>query len=316
MRNLTQAIVMAAALAISQQGHAQTAENASVNLVASDAVKLKAAENVLTLSDGRVLVTYNGGINELKGLSNGTVTVQPLNAPACYYAGIVEWQGYIYASCSKNFGLPLSGGALVAAPITADLARTTFRSIKSLYNIAGPNGLAVSESGVFYLADSGLYLPSAPGKIVAFTLSNPTTVASQKTVYNSLGRPNGVRYDRHAKVVYFTENPVFNGTASSHLKRAVPHGTNAFSNTTSVFSLSGYLDDFTLTADGAVLTNAGNNTAVYFNEQTKSSTILSGAFGQPTSMGFRCPTCADLLVTDLKNNAVYSMTPAMPLAPR
>lgn len=312
MRNLAQAMLVAAAFAFSQNGLAQ---NATVTQVATDATILKAAENVLTLSDGRVVVTYNGGINELRGLP-GTATVKPLNAPACYYAGIVEWKGYIYASCSQNFGMPISGGALVAAPITADLSTTTFRTIASLSTLAGPNGMAVSDSGVLYLADSGLYLPSAPGKIVAITLSSATSVASVKTVYNSLGRPNGVRYDRNAKVIYFTENPVYNGTAVSNLKRAVPNGSNAFSQTATVFSLSGYLDDFTLSSTGAVLTNAGNNTVISYNEQTKATTVLSGAFGQPTSVGFRCASCADLLVTDLKNNAVYTMTPTTPLAPR
>ena len=316
MRHLTQAVLVAAALSCSQAGFAQTTGNATPTQVASDAAKLKAAENVLTLSDGRVLVTYNGGINELRGLPNGPVTVQPLTAPTCYYAGIVEWKGYIYASCSKNFGLPFSGAALVAAPITADLSKTTFRSIASLSGIAGPNGLAVNESGVLYLADSGLYLPPAPGKVVALTLKTPTSLASQKTVFRSLGRPNGVRYDRNAKVIYFTENPVVNGTAQSNLKRAVPNGTNAFSQTTNVFSLSGYLDDFSLSADGAVMTNAGDNTVIHYNEQTKATTLLSGAFGQPTSAVFRCASCGDLLITDLKNNAVYSMMPTSPLLPR
>lgn len=316
MRTFTQAVLVAAALSCSQVSFAQATGDAIPTPVASDAVKLKAAENVLTLSDGRILVTYNGGINELRGLPNGSVTVQALTAPSCYYAGIVEWKGYIYASCSKNFGLPLSGAALVAAPITADLTKTAFRSIASLSGIAGPNGLAVSESGILYLADSGLYLPPAPGKVVALTLKTPTSLASQKTVFNSLGRPNGVRYDRNAKVIYFTENPVFNGTAQSNLKRAVPNGSNAFAQTTSVFSMNGYLDDFSLSSDGAVLTNAGDNTVIHFNEQTKAATRLSGAFGQPTSAVFRCASCSDLLVTDLKNNAVYSMTPATPLMPR
>mgnify|MGYP001247330372 CR=1 FL=1 len=303
------------AAAFSLPATAQTS-NATVTQLVGDATRLKAAENVLTLTDGRVLVTYNGGINELRGLPNGPVTVQPLTAPNCYYAGIVEWKGYVYAVCSDNFGLPISGARMVAAPVTADLANTAFRSIASLSNVAGPNGMAVSETGVFYFADSGLYLPSMPGKVVALTLSSPTVVASQKTVYNSLGRPNGVRYDRNAKAVYFTENPVYNGTALSNLKRATPNGTNAFSQTTTVLSLSGYLDDFTLSSSGAVLTNAGNNTVIHYNEQTKATTVLSGAFGQPTSVGFRCPTCNDLLVTDLKNNAVYSMVPTAPLSAR
>ena len=77
----------------------------------------------------------------------------------------------------------------------------------------------------------------------------------------------------------------------------MPNGSNAFAQTTTVMSLAGYLDDFTLTTNVAVLTNAGDNTALYYNEQTKASTILSGAFGQPTSLGFRCPTCACLLYT-------------------
>ena len=63
MRNLAQAAVVAAAFAFSHQGIAQTTGNATVAQVAVDATKLKAAENVLTLSDGRVVVTYNGGIN-------------------------------------------------------------------------------------------------------------------------------------------------------------------------------------------------------------------------------------------------------------
>lgn len=309
MRSLLQALCAATALSLSFSTATVHAAEAEFTPLLSDATRLKASENVLTLADGRILVTYNGGINELRNLPNGPATLQPLNAPACYYAGITERQGYIYATCSQSFGTYFAGARLVAAPVTADLAQTTFSTIATLSNVAGPNGIAFGNSNVLYLADSGLYLPAAPGKIVALTLSSPLTVASQKTVYNSLGRPNGVRYDVAANAVYFTENPVYNGTAVSSLKRATPNGSNAFTQTASVYATFGYLDDFTLTSDGALITNAGNNTLVHYNEQTGATTsFASPLLGQPSSVGFRCRTCPDLLVNDLKNNAVHKLT--------
>lgn len=295
---------------------AQTPVASTIETLAQNDAILKQAEISLALSDGRVVVGTLGGLNELRKYGSVTAVV-PLRTPAisgCYYAGLVEHQGMLYASCSTNWGRLDAQAYLMAAPITPDLTATEFKVIAMPAGIKGSNNLAFDGKGSFYLSDSGVF----SGKIVQLRLTSPTTVSAPKTVYTSALRPNGIRYDPRANAIYFTENAytALYGYGTANLKKATLAADGGFSNITRLYTASNhYLDGFALTASGVVLPDPIHQELFHLEEATGKITLLAKDLGA-TSATFRCATCRELLVTDGFKHAVYQVTPTSALLPR
>ncbi|MBS1199279.1 MAG: hypothetical protein H6R18_3064 [Proteobacteria bacterium] len=305
-------LLLAAFFALHAQ--AQTGAQATVQKIAQSDTLLKQAEVSLGLSDGRMVVGYLGGLSEIR--KNGSMaTVVPLKVPAvtgCYYAGLVEHQGYLYASCTTNWGKYNAKPMLIGAPITADLSQTTFTIIAQPTGIYGSNGLAFDGKS-FYLADSGMF----NGKIVQIKLSAPLKTETQKTVYTSKQRPNGIRYDAKANALYFTENSAMAGfmDVSATLSKVSLKTDGTFGTVTKVYSQKGYFDAPILTQTGFVMADPLKQKVFHVNETSQAVTMLAEGVAA-TSVGFACPNCNSLIATDMSKHAVFEIVPFNTLTPR
>lgn len=308
-------IILLLATLFALQAQAQTGAQASIQLLAQSDTLLKQAEVSLGLSDGRVVVGYLGGLNEIKKTGSSS-TIVPLKVPnisGCYYSGLVEHQGYLYASCTTNWGKLNAKPVLIGAQITADLSQANFTIISNLAGIYGANGLAFDGKNTFYLADSGMFT----GKIVQIKLIDPLKVAPQKTVFLSKQRPNGIRYDAKANALYFTENSGMAGfmTVTATLSKAKLNDNGTFSSTQKVYSQKGYFDNPILTQTGFVIPDPLNRKVYHVDETTQAITMLSDDMAA-TSVRFACPTCKKIIATDMSRNAVYEILPFNTLTPR
>lgn len=305
-------LLLAGCLALN--AHAQTGGQATVQQIAQSNTLLKQVEVSLGLSDGRLVVGYLGGLNEIR--KNGaTSTIVPLKVPSvagCYYAGLVEHQGYLYASCTTNWGKYNAKPMLIGAPITADLSQTTFTILAQPSGIYGSNGLAFDGKS-FYLADSGM----SSGKIVQIKLTAPLKTEAPKTVYTSKQRPNGIRYDAKANTLYFTENSSMAGLMDvvATLSKVSLKTDGTFGTVTKVFAQKGYFDAPVLTQTGFVMADPLKKKVFHVNEASQVVTSLSESVAA-TSVGFACPTCNSLIATDMAKHAVFEIVPFNTLTPR
>lgn len=297
------------------QAQAQTGAQATMQQLAQSDSLLKQAEVSLGLSDGRLVVGYLGGLSEIRR-SGATTSVVPLKVPnvtGCYYAGLVEHQGYLYASCTTNWGKYNAKPMLIGAQITADLSQASFSIISQPTGIFGANGLAFDGKDSFYLADSGMFT----GKIVQIKLSAPLKAEPQKTVYTSKQRPNGVRYDAKANALYFTENSAMAGfmEVTASLSKATLDANGAFVSIKKVYSQKGYFDNPILTQTGFVMADPLKQKVFHVDESSLNVTMLAEGVAA-TSVGFACPTCKDVIATDMSKHAVYEIRPFNTLTPR
>lgn len=308
-------ILLIAAALFTLQAQAQSGAQASVQKIAQSDTLLKQAEVSLGLSDGRLVVGYLGGLSEIR--KNGaTASVVPLKIPnisGCYYAGLVEYQGYLYASCTTNWGKYNAKPMLIGAPITADLSQTTFTVIAQPTGIYGANGLAFDGKGSFYLADSGMFT----GKIIQIKLSAPLKAEPQKTVFTSKQRPNGIRYDAKANALYFTENSAMAGfmEVTATLSKASLDSNGAFASVKKVYSQKGYFDNPILTQTGFVIPDPLQQKVFHVDETSLNTTMLAEGVAA-TSVGFACPTCKEIIATDMSKHAVFEILPFNTLTPR
>lgn len=298
------------------QAHAQTGVEAGVRLIAQDSALLKQAGISLALSDGRIVAGTAHGLSELR--RTGTLaTLHPLPVPkisGCSYSGLVEHQGYLYASCATQWGKYNAQFVLIGAPIVRDLSQIRFTVILQAKGILAPSALAFDGKRSFYLADSGML----SGKILQIRLAEPLRCDPPQAVYTSLYRPAGLRYDPRTHSLYFTENSIAAGAGikfAAHLKQATLADNGAFSGVRRLYSHQGYFGQIALVQGGIVISDPVARKLFHLDESLLTPRILAEDI-EATSVAFACSRCKELIVTDATLNALYQLTPVQPLVPR
>lgn len=268
---------------------------------------LKAAENLIQTTNGRIFASGDGALLELKQ-ENGTWRSTTLPArfadgksATCYFLGISEIQGMVYSLCAENLLNPLAKKHLFAFD-----SRTAMPQAKQVGELSGvdfPNGLSSDGNGALFAANSGL--PLLAGKIHKISLNNPgstqVTIRSQSVLHQFAAcKPNGVHYANGR--LYVSVNP-FSYLGLSQLLR-YDVSQNELSNKNSLYSSWNFLDDFALVQGGVLAAEFLGGKISHISET--GTFLQSAAFAQPTS-ALVLKNNAGMLVTERGNGRVLWM---------
>lgn len=269
------------------------------------ATGVKYAENTIQTSNQRLFVSSDGGLYELTAGAAGWVkTAVPMRfrdglAHHCYFLGMAETMGKVYALCAEDTVNPFAKKYLFGLDIYQ--ASAQLMEAGQLAGISLPNGLAADSLGNLYAADSGL--PLLPGTIQKITLAAPYTISTQSTFHRFVAcKPNGLR--QASGKLYVTVNP-FSYLGVSQLLR-YDIAPNGLSNGTALYTSLGFLDDFTLVEGGAVLAEFLGGRIVHVSEQ--GNELHRASFAQPTSVNLlTAPQFGpgSLLVTERGSGTVH-----------
>jgi hypothetical protein len=267
-----QGLLLAAMLSVAPLAHAATQ-------VVAEVADMKAAENSIQASTGRIFVSSNGSMFELttqgSTWSKVEITTQFANNKArpCYYLGLTEYAKTLYTVCTEDSQNATAPKYLLAL----DLATTgaPLREIAPLQAQGLPNGLASDGAGNLYFSNLATL---APGNIWRITLANRFQVASQKMAYQFAAlNPNGMKY--YGGKLYVTANPpALVGT--SELQR-FPVSSTGLGTPTTVYSATSFLDDFGLVKGGFLLANYLGTAVLHLSESGQ--LLHSAAAILPTS---------------------------------
>lgn len=239
------------------------------------------AENQLAAGNGRWFVSGDGAVYE--GRYDGrayrkralVARLRDGSPHACTFLGLAERRGRLFAVCSDSTLDPFAAKRLFSLDLADPAAE--LREIARPAGIALPNDLAVDPDGHLLLADSGA--PLLPGRLWRLTLDAAGVVTGQAELHAfPLCKPNGLRVDGDR--LYVSLNPL-SYVGVSQLKRyRLTAGGLADGST--LYSSWGFIDDFALTTDGAVVAEflAGRVSHVSEGGQV----LRQAAFAQPTSV--------------------------------
>ncbi|HKP56543.1 MAG TPA: hypothetical protein VJV78_07485 [Polyangiales bacterium] len=145
---------------------------------------IKAAENQLFTSTGRLFISGDEGIFELVRGPDGSLQKTALHTgESCFFGGLTEQAGTIYANCYD-----FTNAAVFAAVLSE---KPQFRSIHRLPGVGLLNGLTSDGAGSLFLASS------FDGRIIRLRVepSNPLAIESQDVFDAQSGfLTNGLKY--------------------------------------------------------------------------------------------------------------------------
>lgn len=182
------------------------------------------AENSLFTSSGKLLISGDEGIYDLRRDAGGRISANNVRAgEPCKFGGMAQLGSYVYANCYAD------KSALYAAP-EATLA---FTKIADIAGTTLANGLAADP------ATRALYVTATTeGKLFKLTVSasDPRKIDKQETVRSGLFFPNGL--DIYGGYLYYGEY-LLTGTI-----RRVPLSNVRGAPTLLVKQAVSFLDDF------------------------------------------------------------------------
>lgn len=242
---------------------------------------IAAAENQLYSRNGRWFVSGEKGVFEAKfdgrSYSKQGLTARLLNGQAhqCYFLGMTERQGRMYAVCSDSALNPLATKRLFMLDLADPAGELT--EIFNPTDVALPNGMATLPDGSLLLADAGA--PLLPGKLLRFRVNAHGAIDSQAVYYRYvLNKPNGLKVD--GQRLYVTLNPLtYAGLSQLRRYTLGPAGPQ---DGVLLYGSLGFLDDFALSSDGVVVAEflAGRVSHVSENGQL----LRQASVAQPTSV--------------------------------
>lgn len=245
---------------------------------------LPQAENSIQTSSGRTFISTNGALFEIMTSSTGKAAIpvptRYANAGTtrCYFTGLAEYAGTLYANCAENTLVPTAPKHLLALDLT--MPEATLTEIAELSNQGFANGLASDGAGHLYFANTSSL---GAGAIWRVTLSGRFSVAEVKAFHKlPLCSANGMKF--HNNQLYVGINPPFFLGLSQILRYDV--SATGLSNKAVIFQSWYVLDDFELVRDGLVTTEYLTGKVSHVSEKGK---VLS------TSTGFFLPTSARLV---------------------
>jgi hypothetical protein len=263
---------------------------------------ITAAEDLLFSTDGRLFVTGNDGIYELRRDSSGTLQATNLHpGENCDFTGVVEIKDTIYSVCTDHTNSHVFAGSLAGSPATP-----SFRKIYELEGILIANEIAADAQGRIYVA------ATLQGLILRLQIAaDPFTVWSQESWLSTVAAagiaPNGLRYVDSS--IYWTDSL----GGSVHQVQVLPDGSAGL---VSGFGDPGqFFDDLYVNSDGTILVTsylAGSLRAYgslpfgSLYAQTPANAFVNPADVLPAlgRLGF---SDRDLLVTDKGANSVVAL---------
>ncbi len=265
------------------------------------ATQIKSAENSLRTANQRLFISSAGALYELRqlpdngGWQRNALQINPVDGrvPDCYFLGMAENAGMVYAVCAENIYQPNGARYLYAFDSRAN-GTPQANAIATLPGVAFPNGLAADGKGSLYLADSGAVL--LPGSLRKLVLQNDGRLVSLSTLHQfPLCKPNGVKLD--GTRLYVSVNPV-SYVGESQLLRYELSASGLLNKNVLATSWS-VLDDFALVKGGLLLTDflGGNIRWIAENGNELGRKSVS----QPTSVSL---LPGQLLVTERGNGDV------------
>ena len=289
-------------------------------VAASDTVaqvaNLPKAENAIQTANGRTFVSTDGKLFELKENSAGqwlagAVPVRFSNSSqtACYFTGLTEYTGTLYALCADNTLLATAPKHLLALDLGQSGA--VLQEIAALHDFGFPNGLASDGAGHLYYANTALLIP---GSVWRITLASRFSVAEEKEFYQfPLCVGNGMKFIRNQ--LYVGVNPPTFAGLSQVLRYDV--SATGLSNKAVIYQSLGVIDDFELVQGGLVLAEYLWQRIVHINEGGQ--ILHTAVFMSPSSVHLiNDPVRGqrELLVTEAGGNRASFVRTDWNLAPR
>ncbi|MET0285850.1 MAG: hypothetical protein ABW352_15320 [Polyangiales bacterium] len=224
------------------------------------------AENHVFTSTGRLFVTGDKGIYELKKKSDGTfdriVAAPEQKSPFCQFGGITEARGLLYANC---YGVTDSW--LFAAKLEPTVS---FRSIAMLNGRGLANGLTSDAQGRLYIATT------LQNQILRFTTapSDPFTVSTRETFQNNSGAlTNGIKH--YEGVIYWSDGAAIKKNTIDRYYSGPPTVVADFA----------YFDDLHVDASGYLITDYTGNVLRAYDTRGRSTSVSPKSFNGPSSVG-------------------------------
>lgn len=256
---------------------------------------ITAAENLLFTSDGRLLVTGNDGVFEVRRDAAGEATAELLvTASPCNFLGITEVNGTVYANCSD-----FTTSAIYAARLSAS---PDFRLLVSLPDVTLANGLAHDDAGHLYVAQT------MQNQILRVTLSpsDPFQVASTDVWLAGSGLfTNGLKV--LDDTIYWSD---FGG-----INRAKILSSGGAGRVRTFASALTFFDDLFVDGDGMLIADYLGNAVRAYTSRGRLIAQTPAVFGSPSSVvparGRLGLGPNDLIVAEKTANqiAVYSSEP-------
>jgi hypothetical protein len=277
---------------------------------------ISSAENAIQASDGRIFVSSNGSLYQLRQSgSSWTKTTIPVqfqdgSSHACYYLGLTEYNAAVYVVCTENSLNIYAAKHLMALDLKAGTA--ALQEVGALGGVGLPNGLASDGFGHLYYANTGILYP---GNVRRITLQGRfAMVSDQAVVQYVVENPNGLKING-GQLYVGTDSVVALGVT-----RVLRYPLNAGGLTgsgTQVVSGLTFFDDFSLlTGSGVLLADFLLGQVDDVNE-SNGQTVQSFAISQPTSATVISSGGASyLLVTQRAANQVSILSNPWGLKPR
>lgn len=204
---------------------------------------LTQAENSVITSDGRLFVSADDNIFEIKRNDDGSFYKVKLTTPANYgICGMVQRGGFLYANITTlDLATAKMQGYLIAAPLNAN---PEFQIIFKYKNTQMLNGLTIDQEGYLYAAHS----TGIVNGIIKTTINadEPLRVDKQTTWVGIGGFwPNGIRYANGC--IYYT-------TAANLQRVTIKSDGTAGANKT-LYTKVGFNDDFYVDNHQIILTD-------------------------------------------------------------
>ena len=118
------------------------------------------AENLLFLTDGRLIVTTGSGLFEITQQADGQYRKESVSDYQCVYQGVTQLQDFVFTVC--NFETELGNTLLWADSREENLS---FRPFLKLDGMLQPNGLATNGKDTIYIANSPYILQGSIGRL-------------------------------------------------------------------------------------------------------------------------------------------------------
>jgi sugar lactone lactonase YvrE len=274
---------------------------------------MQRAENVVQTTGGRVFVSSDGGLYELR-LTNGKWDKAALaregeaDGARCFFLGMAEHRAtlYVAAQCPS---MQRDGSAGVLLKL--DLAHgAVLTEVGPMPDIAQPNGMAADDAGRLYLADHGATF--AQGALYRVSLEDGRIGSLEKVAGTESTRPNGVRI-AGGKLYLSVTPPAYLGQ-SRLLRYDLADG--GLKNETELYRSRAFIDDFALVEGGLVVTRLLAGRVAHLSED---GTLLhQTCLAQPTSVAALHAPFPEgaLLVTSRWHDGVHLLQPEWDVRPR